>query len=58
MKNRMACMIVWEFRVASGMGKPFGQAYGADGEWTGCFQQDRAHIRMDLLRDTRAADGT
>ena len=51
----MAYVIIWEFRVISGMEKQFERAYGADGEWVRCFRCHRAYIRTDLLRDAQEA---
>jgi len=47
----MAYVIVWEFRVRSGMQKQFEEAYGCHGEWVGLFHQDPAYIRSELIQD-------
>jgi len=51
----MAYVIIWEFRVRSGMQKRFEEAYGSHGQWVGLFEQDPAYIRTDLIQDVREA---
>ena len=49
----MAYVIIWEFRVRSGLQEPFEAAYGLHGKWVRFFQQDPAYIRTELIQDVR-----
>ncbi len=42
-------LIMWEFKVSSGMEKRFEQIYGSDGDWARLFIQDESYIGTDLV---------
>jgi hypothetical protein len=47
-------LIVWEFRVRSGMVKRFERMYGSDGGWARLFEQDESYIGTELIHDLKA----
>lgn len=57
MGNRVAgewgYLIVWEFRVRTGMEKRFEAAYGSDGAWARLFQKAKGYVGTELNRDTQ-----
>lgn len=46
-------MVIWEFRVRSGMGRRFETEYGPDGEWARLFAQDKNYLGTQLTRSLK-----
>ena len=44
-------LIIWEFRVRTGMEKRFEAAYGSDGEWARFFKKGKGYVGTELNRD-------
>ena len=50
-------VIIWEFRVKSGLEKDFEKTYGSNGDWANFFKQGRGYRQTRLLHDLDA-EGT
>ena len=44
-------VVIWEFRVRTGMEEAFEKAYGANGDWVQLFKQDKAYIGTELIHN-------
>ena len=46
-------LIIWEFRVRTGMEARFEKAYGPEGDWAHFFAQGEGYVRTELNHDLK-----
>ncbi len=49
-------LVIWEFRIRSGVGERFEMAYGPSGQWVQLFQRGEGYVRTELKRDFKDED--
>jgi hypothetical protein len=49
-QTRWGYLVIWEFVVKPGREAGFERVYGPSGDWVRLFQQDRNHLRTELIR--------